>query len=80
MSLCFLSSSRYFNNEEGGCLLNKDTFIDLEKVRLECIQEKIEEGLQKFEGNHRKQWVDVRFSKPLLEALLDIVKKEGSRV
>lgn len=57
--------------------MEKDVFADLEKVRLDLLKSKIQEGLDTFNENPRQQWTPIRLSKPLLETLLKLIEKEG---
>lgn len=53
-----------------------DSFVDLEKVRLEILQKKIQSGINEFKKNPGQQWTAMRLERPLLEKLLEIVEKE----
>ena len=50
-------------------------FADLEKIRLDVIQEKIKEGLVELEADPRKQWTTLCLEKPLLNTLLALVEE-----
>jgi len=56
-----------------------DVFMDLEKVRLEILQEKIQSGINEFKQNKGIQWTTLRCEKVLLETLLLLVEKEIER-
>lgn len=56
--------------------MEKDSFIDLEKVRLDILKMKIQYGIDEFNSNTGQQWTQVRFEKPLLETLLTLIEKE----
>lgn len=53
-----------------------EQFADLSKIRLEMIKEKTEQGLEVFKKNPNVQWTNLRFEKPLLEELLNLVGEE----
>lgn len=54
----------------------KNDFADLEKVKLEILEEKIISGIIEFEMDPRKQWAELRLEKPLLDKLLSLVQEE----
>ncbi|MGE7091663.1 hypothetical protein ACQKII_09470 [Lysinibacillus sp. NPDC048646] len=56
--------------------MEKNSFADLEKVRLNILQNKIKEGLSEFEVRPSIQWTLLRLEKPLLETLLSLVKEK----
>lgn len=53
----------------------KDSFADLEKVRLNILKDKINEGLAEFKASPTIQWTPVRLEKPLLETLSKIISE-----
>jgi hypothetical protein len=55
--------------------LENDKFADLEKVRLHILERKIQLGLDTFKENTGQQWTSIRFEKPLLETLLNLIKE-----
>lgn len=57
--------------------MRKDSFADLEKVRLSMLQEKLKNGIEEFESNQGQKWAQIRLEKPLLETLLTLVEKES---
>lgn len=57
----------------------KDSFVDLEKIRLEILQEKIKSGICQFENEPKRQWTALRFEKPLLKTLLTLIEKETTQ-
>jgi hypothetical protein len=56
--------------------LNGDKFADLERIRLEILKRKIEDGIAEFKENKGLQWTSVRLENPLLETLLNLIEKE----
>lgn len=54
----------------------KDTFADLERVRLDILKRKLQDGIDEIKSNQGQQWTQIRFEKPLLETLLKLVEKE----
>lgn len=60
-------------------VLKKDVFVDLEKVRLDILKQKTQEGLNEFQIKPSRQWTPLRLEKPLLETLLDLIEKEELR-
>jgi hypothetical protein len=56
--------------------LEKETFADLGKIRLEILKKKMQDGIKEFKDDPKKQWIPIRFEKPLLETLLDLIEKE----
>lgn len=54
-----------------------DSFVDLEKVRLEILKEKIQCGIDELKSNRGQQWTQIGFERPLLETLLTLIEKEG---
>lgn len=59
--------------------LIKDSFADLEKIRLEILQEKVQSGIFEFENEPKRQWTALRLEKPLLETLLILIEKESTQ-
>lgn len=57
-------------------MVKGDVFMNLEKVRLEILQEKIQTGISEFKKDTGIQWTALRFEKPLLETLLVLVENE----
>jgi hypothetical protein len=57
-------------------LLENDKFVDLEKVRKEILKRKIQCGIDEIKSNRGQQWTQIRFEKPLLETLLNLIEKE----
>lgn len=57
-------------------MVKGDVFMNLEKVRLEILHEKIESGISEFKQNPAIQWTALRCEKTLLETLLNLVEKE----
>lgn len=51
-------------------------FADLEKVRLDILKRKIQDGINTFKENSGQQWTQIRLEKPLLETLLNLIEKE----
>ena len=59
--------------------MKREMFIeDLEQVRLEILNEKIQAGLNEFDKEPRTQWTPLRLEKPLLHTLLRLVEQEIS--
>ena len=54
-----------------------DMYADLEKVRLDILKRKIQDGIDKFNSNQGTQWTELRFEKPLLDTLLRLIEKES---
>jgi hypothetical protein len=54
-----------------------DLYVDLEKVRLDILKRKIQDGIDSFNSNRGQQWTELRFEKPLLETLLRLIEKES---
>jgi hypothetical protein len=54
-----------------------DVYADLEKVRLDILKRKIQDGIDKFDSNRGMQWTELRFEKPLLDTLLKLIEKES---
>lgn len=54
----------------------RNSFADLEKVKLEILEEKIISGIIEFEMNPRQQRAALRLEKPLLDKLLSLVQEE----
>lgn len=53
----------------------KKEFSNLKKIRLEILQEKLNEGLYQFEKNPNKQWIPLKLEKPLVKELSEIVEQ-----
>lgn len=56
--------------------MEKDVFADLDKVKIGILKEKICAGIQSFEENSKRQWTEIRFERPLLEKMLELIDKE----
>jgi NMD protein affecting ribosome stability and mRNA decay len=56
--------------------LEKESFADLEKVRIEVLQQKTQSGISDFENAQGRQWTALRVGKPLLETMGRLIKKE----
>lgn len=56
--------------------MKRDVFADLEKVRLDILKRKIQSGIDEINENQGQQWAQLRFEKPLLETLLDLIKNK----
>lgn len=56
--------------------MEKDSFVDLEKVWIEILQGKVESGIGEFKDDYKRQWTEVRFERPLLEELLRIIEQQ----
>jgi hypothetical protein len=59
--------------------LEKEAFADLEKIRIEILQKKVQSGISDFENAQGRQWTALRFEKPLLETMERITKKETAQ-
>ncbi len=55
----------------------KSSFADLDKVKLEELEEKIIAGIIEIEMDPRKQWAAPMMSKPLLEKALELVQRSA---
>lgn len=53
----------------------KESFADLEKVKIHILKGKILDGLDEFKKNKRQQWTELRFEKPLLVKLLSSIEQ-----
>ena len=51
-------------------------FVDLEKIRLDLLHEKIKEGLLELTADPRKQWTALCLEKQLLNTLLTLVEQK----
>lgn len=58
--------------------MEKETFADLDKIRLGILKKKMQDGIKVFKDDPKKQWIAIRFEKPLLETLLYLIEKEES--
>lgn len=58
----------------------KKLFADLEKVRLDILQKKINAGFLEFENRPQIQWISLALEKPLLETLAKVIQKNVSLV
>lgn len=58
-------------------VLGNEAFADLEKIRLNILKDKIQNGIDEFKSNQGQQWTQIRFEKPLLETLLNLIEKES---
>lgn len=56
-------------------VLERDTFVDLEKIRIDILKQKTQEGLNEFHKNPSIQWTTLRLEKPLLETLLNLIEE-----
>jgi hypothetical protein len=56
--------------------VEKEAFVDLEKIRINILKEKIQNGIDEFKLNKGQQWTQIRFEKPLLETLLTLIEKD----
>lgn len=56
--------------------MKKDVFADLEKVRLDILKRKLQGGIDEIKANPGQQWTQLRFEKPLLETLLNLIERE----
>lgn len=56
--------------------MKKELFADLEGIRIKILEEKIQKGIDGFDSNSGQQWAELRLEKPLLETLLNLIKKE----
>jgi hypothetical protein len=59
--------------------LKKESFSDLEKIRIDILQEKAQSGISDFKNAKGRQWTALRFEKPLLETMERITKKETAQ-
>lgn len=57
--------------------MEQNSFVDLEKVRLNILQNKIKVGLSEFECRPNIQWTSLKLEKPLLETLLTKVDEKS---
>lgn len=57
--------------------MGNDTFADLEKVRLDILKRKIQDGIDEIKANPGQQWSQLRFERPLLETLLKQIESKG---
>lgn len=55
--------------------MEKESFIDLENTRLKILKEKIQKGIDILNSNPLHQWTELRFERPLLDHLLNIIEK-----
>ncbi|MGG4266078.1 hypothetical protein [Peribacillus simplex] len=53
--------------------MEKESFVNLEKVRLEILQQKIQSGIREFKNYPARQWTELRFEETLLETLLGLI-------
>lgn len=56
--------------------MERDAFADLEKVRLEILKRKVQDGINEINSNKGQQWTQLRLEKPLLMTLLNLIEKE----
>lgn len=59
--------------------MDKSTFGDLEKIRIEILLEKIQVGIDELKGNPRQQWTPLKLERPLLETLARLLKEEDRK-
>lgn len=57
-------------------MAQKNSFADLEKVKLEILEEKIVSGIIEIEMNKGQQWASIKLEKPLLDKLLKLVQED----
>jgi hypothetical protein len=53
-----------------------ETFADLEKIRIEILKKKIQDGIKELNNDPKKQWTSIRFERPLLETIERLTNKE----
>ncbi|KYG89011.1 hypothetical protein A0U40_13370 [[Bacillus] sp. KCTC 13219] len=58
--------------------VQKTSFTDLEKIRLDILNEKIKQGLEEFNQQLSIQWTALKLEKPLLETLSKILSENES--
>lgn len=63
------------HNTKGVKWMGNDTFADFEKLRLEILERKIQGGIDEIKANRGQQWTQIRFEKPLLETLLNLIEQ-----
>jgi hypothetical protein len=73
---CSYAVDNYCATLKGVEKMGKESFADLEKIRLDILKEKIQNGIDEFKSNPGQQWTELRFEKPLLETLLTLIEKE----
>lgn len=57
--------------------MKKDTLVDLEKVRLEILKQKTQDGIDELNRNPKQQWTPLRLEKPILDTLLSLIERKG---
>lgn len=55
--------------------MKKESFVDLERIRLNILKEKIQNGIDVLNSNPGHQWAELHFERPLLDALLNIIEQ-----
>ena len=53
-----------------------DPYCDLDRLRTSILIERVELGLEELWNEPKKQWVDIRLERPLLEKLLLLLNDE----